>query len=42
MGARGRQLVEEGFAWPAVARRMLAVYRWLAGEGATPEWVRRN
>ena len=42
MGTRGRQLVEERFAWPAVARRMIAVYRWLAGDAATPDWVRRN
>jgi len=37
MGARGRRLAEERFAWPAVARRMLSVYRWLAGEGPEPD-----
>lgn len=42
MGARGRRLVEERFGWPAVARRMLGVYRWLAGESGAPEWVRRD
>lgn len=42
MGARGRRLVEERFGWPAVARRMLGVYRWLAGESSAPEWVRRD
>lgn len=40
MGARGRALVEERFGWPGIARRMMAVYRWLAGEAAAPEWVR--
>jgi glycosyltransferase involved in cell wall biosynthesis len=42
MGARGRRLVEERFGWPAIARRMLAVYRWLAGDGDAPEWVRES
>ncbi len=42
MGARGRRLVEERFGWPAVARRMLAVYRWLGGETDAPDWVRRD
>jgi glycosyltransferase involved in cell wall biosynthesis len=42
MGARGRQLVAERFAWPVIARRMLDVYRWLAGEGAAPECVRTD
>jgi glycosyltransferase involved in cell wall biosynthesis len=40
MGARGRRLVEERFGWPAIARRMLAVYRWLACDAAPPQWVR--
>ena len=39
MGARGRRLVEERFGWQAIARRMLAVYRWLAGDADAPEWV---
>ena len=42
MGSRGRRLVAERFAWPAIARRMLDVYRWLAGERDTPECVRRD
>ena len=42
MGARGRRLVEERFGWPAIARRMLAVYRWLAGDEDAPEWVRES
>jgi len=40
MGARGRRLVAERFAWPVIARRMIEVYRWLAGERAAPECVR--
>jgi glycosyltransferase involved in cell wall biosynthesis len=39
MGARGRLLVAERFAWPAIARRMLDVYRWLTGERDAPECV---
>ena len=42
MGSRGRRLVAERFAWPAIARRMLDVYRWLAGERDAPECVRRD
>lgn len=42
MGARGRRLVEERFGWPAIGRRMLSVYRWLAGEAAEPECVRSD
>jgi glycosyltransferase involved in cell wall biosynthesis len=41
MGARGRRLVEERFGWPAIAGRMLSVYRWLAGVSVEPECVRR-
>lgn len=39
MGARGRDLVEKQYAWRTIARRMVAVYRWLLGEGDRPEWV---
>lgn len=39
MGARGRALVEERFGWAGIARRMLAVYRWAAGQAAAPDWV---
>jgi glycosyltransferase involved in cell wall biosynthesis len=41
MGARGRRLVAERFGWPAIARRMLSVYRWLAGQAGEPDCVRR-
>jgi glycosyltransferase involved in cell wall biosynthesis len=40
MGARGRELVRARYTWPAVAERMLAVYRWMLGECPRPEWVR--
>lgn len=39
MGRRGRQLVEERYSWAAVAQRLLAVYRWVLGEGPTPDDV---
>jgi len=39
MGARGRELVRERFAWPVVAADMAAVYRWLAGRGPQPQTV---
>lgn len=42
MGVRGRRLIEERFGWPAIARRMLSVYRWLAGEAGEPDCVRRG
>lgn len=42
MGARGRRLVAERFAWPVIARRMIDVYRWLAGERAAPDCVRTD
>jgi glycosyltransferase involved in cell wall biosynthesis len=42
MGERGRRLVAERFAWPAIARRMLEVYRWLAGQGDAPGCVRKD
>jgi glycosyltransferase involved in cell wall biosynthesis len=42
MGERGRRLVAERFGWPSIARRMLDVYQWLAGERDAPECVRRD
>jgi glycosyltransferase involved in cell wall biosynthesis len=42
MGVRGRRVVEERFAWPAIARQMLFVYRWLAGEAGEPDCIRRG
>ena len=39
IGARGRALVVERFAWSDVARRMAAVYRWLIGDGERPDFA---
>jgi glycosyltransferase involved in cell wall biosynthesis len=39
MGSRGRAWMERDFAWPVVAREMLAVYRWMLGDGAPPSCV---
>jgi poly(glycerol-phosphate) alpha-glucosyltransferase len=39
MGARGRQLVEDKFAWARIAEQMLSVYRWVLGGGAKPGCV---
>jgi glycosyltransferase involved in cell wall biosynthesis len=39
MGIRGRRLVEEKFAWPAVARQMRGVYAWALGKGEKPACV---
>jgi glycosyltransferase involved in cell wall biosynthesis len=41
-GDRGRRLVLERFAWPAIARQMLSVYRWLVGRAGEPDCVRRS
>jgi len=39
MGARGRQLVTSRYTWPSVVERAGAVYRWLTGETARPDFV---
>lgn len=39
MGERGRALVEREFTWPQVAGQMVAVYRWVLGEGPRPACV---
>jgi glycosyltransferase involved in cell wall biosynthesis len=39
MGARGRMLVRERFAWPQIARQMTAVYEWLLEGGPAPASV---
>jgi len=33
MGLRGRQLVEENYSWPKIAKKMIDVYRWVLGPG---------
>jgi glycosyltransferase involved in cell wall biosynthesis len=42
MGARGRALVSEKFAWPGIAAEMKKVCDWLMGGGAAPASVRLN
>jgi poly(glycerol-phosphate) alpha-glucosyltransferase len=39
MGARGRRLVTEQYTWAGQSARMLAVYRWLLGQGDRPDFV---
>jgi glycosyltransferase involved in cell wall biosynthesis len=40
LGVRGRQLVEDHFTWPQIAVQMLAVYRWVLGQGEKPPCVK--
>jgi len=42
MGARGRRLVAERFAWPAIAAQMRSVYQWVLGGGPPPACVMAN
>lgn len=42
MGASGRALVSQRFAWPRIGEQMCAVYQWVLGGGAPPETVRLN
>ena len=39
MGARGRAVVEERFAWDRIAGEFVDCYRWLLGEGPKPSCV---
>lgn len=39
MGRRGRRLVADNYTWPAAAQKMLAVYRWMLGQGERPGCV---
>ena len=39
MGAKGRKLVGERFAWPQIAVDMKAVYEWVLGGGQPPSCV---
>jgi glycosyltransferase involved in cell wall biosynthesis len=39
MGVRGQHWMERDFGWDAIASKMAAVYAWLAGKAAPPEWV---
>jgi glycosyltransferase involved in cell wall biosynthesis len=40
MGARGQKLVSENYSWRRCAERIEAVYLWLLGCGARPDYVR--
>lgn len=42
MGERGRRLVAERYTWPRVADQMLAVYRWVLGQGPMPDSLMLN
>jgi poly(glycerol-phosphate) alpha-glucosyltransferase len=39
IGARGRRLIQQKFAWPQIARQMSAVYEWVLGGGPAPDHV---
>jgi poly(glycerol-phosphate) alpha-glucosyltransferase len=39
MGRRGRQLIEDRYAWLAISRQMGAVYEWMLGTGPKPGCV---
>ena len=39
MGQRGRDLVEQRFAWPKVAQDFQAVYEWILGRAPRPPTV---
>jgi glycosyltransferase involved in cell wall biosynthesis len=39
MGCKGRQLVENEYTWPKVARLTLRLYNWLVDGGEAPEFV---
>jgi poly(glycerol-phosphate) alpha-glucosyltransferase len=39
LGENGRQLVSDRFTWPQVAAQMKAVYEWILGGGAKPDFV---
>jgi poly(glycerol-phosphate) alpha-glucosyltransferase len=42
LGANGRQLVAEKFAWPKIALEMKSVYEWVLSGGAKPESVQTS
>jgi glycosyltransferase involved in cell wall biosynthesis len=39
MGQAGRKLVEDNFTWKVMGQRILAVYRWILGQGDRPDSV---
>jgi len=40
MGARGREVVAQRYAWSKVTSDLRSVYRWMLGGGAPPDCVR--
>ena len=42
MGLKGRQLMEEQFAWDPIGTRMMESYRWLLGKTNKPEYIHLN
>jgi poly(glycerol-phosphate) alpha-glucosyltransferase len=39
MGANGRRLVQEKYAWPGLGREMAGLYEWLLGGGTKPDCI---
>ena len=39
MGSRGQAWMARDFGWDGIARKMTAVYAWLASKAEPPEWV---
>lgn len=39
MGHNGRRWMQEDYAWPNVAERMSATYKWLLDGGDKPSWI---
>lgn len=42
MGERGMALIERDHRWPKIAEQYWQLYRWLTGEGAEPDGLRRD
>lgn len=40
MGAKGRYLVAQKYAWRSIAEKMLGVYRWIIDGGSSPDCVK--
>lgn len=40
MGAKGKELIINKYAWPQIAEQMVSVYKWVLNGGSTPNCVR--